>query len=188
MKQIIAGFLILCGMGLMAACTKENAVYLESDTQEEYGETASEASVCQPASCYVYICGAVAEPGVYEVPEGGRICDALELAGGLTAEAEPTALNQAQTVEDGQMIRVPTREEARLEAEAEQTAEDGRVNINTATVQELMELPGIGASKAESIVSYREEHGAFSRPEELMNITGIKSGVYEKIRESIRVD
>lgn len=188
MKQIIACFLILCGMGLLAACTKENTVYLESDTQEEYGEAASETSVCQPASCYVYICGAVENPGVYEVPEGARICDVAELAGGLTAEADLTALNQAEIVADGQMIRVLTHEEVIMEETAAQEAADGRVNINTATAEELMELPGIGASKAESIIAYREEHGAFSQAEELMNIAGIKSGVYEKIKNSIRVD
>lgn len=188
MKQIAACFLILCGMGLMAACGKENTVYLESDTQEECGEEAPETSVCQPASCYVYICGAVVSPGVYELPEGSRICDAVERAGGFTEEAELTALNQAEPVRDGQMIQVLTREEAGQAQAAEGETADGRVNINTATAEELMELPGIGASKAESIIAYREEHGAFSRSEELMNIAGIKSGVYEKIKNSIRVD
>lgn len=188
MKRIITCFLVLWGMGLIAACAGENAVYLESDTQEEYDESASETFACQPASCCVYICGAVVAPGVYEVPEGSRIYQVLDLAGGFTEDAAATEINQAEPVRDGQMLRVPTVEEAAAEEAEAQSAADGRVNINTASAQELMGLPGIGESKAQSIVAYREEHGAFAEPEELMNITGIKAGVYEKIKNSIRVD
>lgn len=188
MKQIITCFFVLWGMGNIAACARENTVYLESDTQEEYEESASETLACQPASCCVYICGAVVNPGVYEVSEGARIFQVLELAGGLTEDAAVTELNQAEPVQDGQMIYIPTLEEAAVQAAKEQEAADGRVNINTASVEELMRLPGIGESKAQSIIAYREEHGAFAGTEDLMNITGIKAGVYEKIKNSIKVD
>lgn len=188
MKRIITCFLVLWGMGIITACARENTVYLESDTQEEYDESASVTFACQPASCCVYICGAVVRPGVYEVPEGSRIFQVLELAGGFTEDAAVTELNQAEPVHDGQMLRVLTVEEAAAEAAEAQETADGRVNINTASVEELMGLAGIGESKAQSIVAYREEHGAFSETEELMNITGIKAGVYEKIKNNIKVD
>ena len=93
---------------------------------------------------------------------------------------------------DGQMVRVPTKEEAQYGAESAEggakETDSGLVNINTADAGELMTLPGIGASKAESILSYRREQGSFASVEEIMNITGIKEGVYSKIKDYITVN
>lgn len=115
--------------------------------------------------------------GVYEV---------IDQAGGLLEEAGADCINQAEYVTDGQMIKILTREEMAQdlsnEAVADTSIEDEKVNINTADLALLMTLPGIGESKAGSIISYREEHGKFSSIEELMNITGIKEGVYTKIK------
>lgn len=148
--------------------------------------------------CYVYLCGAVACPGVYEVPSGSRIYEVIQLAGGLTEEASAASVNQAETVSDGQMIFLPTVEEAQAgvgtdarnvsDGAAGETAEpDGRVNLNTATGEELMTLPGIGQSKADDILAYRNECGGFSSIEEIMNVTGIKEGLYNRIKDNIRV-
>ena len=138
---------------------------------------------------YVQVSGAVNHPGVYELPLGSRVFQALELAGGMTQEAQES-INQAQTLEDGQMIWVPTVEEAAAlpEQQPESLAkDDGKVNLNTATKEELQTLPGIGEAKAQSIVAWREEHGSFTQIEDIMKIEGIKEGVFSKIKDSVKV-
>ncbi len=139
---------------------------------------------------YVQVSGAVNHPGVYEMPLGSRVFQALELAGGMTQEAQEKSINQAQTLEDGQMIWVPTVEEAAAlpEQQPESLAkDDGKVNLNTATKEELQTLPGIGEAKAQSIVAWREEHGSFTQIEDIMKIEGIKEGVFSKIKDSVKV-
>ncbi|MBP3487549.1 MAG: helix-hairpin-helix domain-containing protein [Roseburia sp.] len=153
--------------------------------------------------CCVYVCGAVRSPGVYILDAGARIYEAIALAGGLAENAGLTAVNQAQEICDGQMIYIPTKEEAAAYPAASQTAAgsaseqtaqaageqeaDGRVNLNTASEAELMTLSGIGQSKAEAILLYRETHGGFSSVEEIMNVDGIKEGSYNRIKDSIKV-
>lgn len=158
--------------------------------------------------CYVYICGAVRQPGVYVLDSGSRIYEAVALAGGLTAEASAESVNQALEVSDGQMIRILTKEETAAgageiatntndsdsgqptsadDSRSAQQADDGKININTASVSELMTLPGIGQKKAESIISYRESNGAFSDIEQIMSVDGIKEGVYNRVKEFIKV-
>ena len=139
---------------------------------------------------YVQVSGAVNHPGVYELPLGSRVFQALEPAGGMTQEAQEKSINQAQTLEDGQMIWVPTVEEAAAlpEQQPESLAkDDGKVNLNTATKEELQTLPGIGEAKAQSIVAWREEHGSFTQIEDIMKIEGIKEGVFSKIKDSVKV-
>lgn len=135
----------------------------------------------------VYVCGEVRKPGVYELEEGGRIVDAVEAAGGMTEEAFCTWLNLAEPLSDGQKVEVPSKEQAENLRNEEQEAQSGLVNLNTASQEELMTLTGIGESKAQAIISYREEHGDFERPEELMEIPGIKEGVFQKIQDQITV-
>ena len=174
----------------------------EAQAASPAGSTTDVAEVSGTAACFVYVCGAVDEPGVYELPEGSRICDAISLAGGLTAEACVDVVNQAEPVTDGQMIRIPTKAEAEAgltglnESSADAStgtqvsagADDGRVNLNTAGTAEFMTLPGIGEAKAASIVAYRKSHGAFGTVEEIMNVEGIKEGVYNRIKEYIKVN
>ncbi len=140
---------------------------------------------------FVYICGAVVRPGVYELPAGSRIVQVIEAAGGLTEDADSLLVNQAKIVEDGEQIRIFTKEEAeeveiQMNTETGTTA-DGKVNINTATAEVLMTLSGIGEAKAEAIIQYREEHGDFTVIEDIMNIPGIKEAVFSKIRDRITV-
>ena len=132
---------------------------------------------------YVYVCGQVNEPGVYALSREARICDALEMAGGVTEDGWPEALNQAEHMTDGQTLYVPSHDET---TEVQSEAEDGLVDINRANKEQLMTLPGIGESKADVIIQYREEHGAFVSPEELMQIPGIKEGVFNKIKDKIK--
>lgn len=167
-----------------------------SNTTEETG--LSNEVVAEQGMVSVYICGAVNEPGVYELPEASRIYQAIEKAGGMTEEAMETYLNLAEQVEDGQKIYVPTKEEVEsgevenigvsISTTQESEGGSGKVNINAASKEELMTLTGIGEAKAESIIEYRETVGAFSEPEDIQNITGIKDGVYSNIEDEIIVE
>lgn len=130
------------------------------------------------------MCGKVKSPGVYQVSADARVFDALELAGGVLEDGNAEILMQAGHMTDGETIYVPGIDE---EVSMAGKNQDDRVNINTATLEELMTLSGIGESKAELIVSYREEHGAFQAIENLMDIPGIKEGVFNKIKDRIKV-
>lgn len=132
---------------------------------------------------YVYVCGHVNAPGVYRLSADARVCDALELAGGVTEDGKPEALNQAECMTDGQTLYVPGADEEVEQDAAQET--DNLIDINRADKAALMTLPGIGESKADIIIQYREEHGAFSSIEELMEIPGIKEGVFNKIKNNI---
>lgn len=144
---------------------------------------------------YCYICGAVKNPGVYECLEGARLVELVKMAGGFTKNAKDTYLNLARMVSDSEQIYVPTRKEAEEQMEyglrdstegLTKNMED-KVNINTADIDKLTSLPGIGQAKAKSICSYREEHGAFQSIEELKNVEGIKNGVYNKVKDLIAI-
>ena len=167
-------------------------------------ETASEAET--PSVWVVHICGAVNRPGVYTFPEGSRVCDAVEAAGGLSDDAAVSSINQAALLSDGLQIVVPSEEEAEglspqgassgifssgvysadSAGETGQSA-GGLVNINTASLDELMTLPGIGQTRAEAIVAYRQERGGFQTIEDIMKVSGIKEGSFEKLKEKITV-
>ena len=178
---------------LLAGCGKTEAVFYDSGIEElpaEAGTEQTEQTEEQKQtehSVWVYVCGSVNHPGVYELSEGSRITDAIEAAGGMTEEAADTYLNLAETLSDGQKIEVPSLEEAEALTEAGKTGAAGLVNLNRATEEELMTLSGIGASKAKEIIRYRETKGGFGKPEDLMKIPGIKEGVFHKIRDQITV-
>ena len=206
-KTVIFLFLILCMTAVNTGCQKkqetdfilenpkehtDNEKQTEGNKDIKEGKSDSEKEK-STENIFVYVCGAVQKPGVYEFLPGQRICDVIAAAGGLSEQAAGDSLNQAEVLSDGQMLRVLTTEEAAAATEqpGQETAEssrDGRVDINTADASALMSLPGIGQSKADAIIAYRNEHGAFKAPEELMNISGIKEGVYQKIKDSIKVN
>lgn len=149
-------------------------------------EVAREGSV-SARTAYVHICGEVESPGVYEVAEDARICDVLLLAGGFTKNAATDAVNMAQKVTDGMQVVVPSVEEAAERQALAEAEADGRVELNTATLEQLCTLPGIGESRARAILAYREEHGGFSVTEELMQVSGIKEGTFNRLRELIYI-
>ena len=126
-------------------------------------------------------------PGVVEIAEGSRAEEALRLAGGMTQEADPFYVNLAETVTDGQKLYFPTTEEAKRLETAAKAAEEGLVNINTASEEELCTLPGIGASRAADIVRYREKNGSFQTKEDIMKVSGIKQNAYDKLCDKITV-
>lgn len=195
---------------------------------EDSGETVSERDfeTVEPATVesrlekiFVYVCGSVRQPGVYEFQDGARIYEAVEAAGGMLEEADSRAVNLAAELKDQMQIYIPSQAETAggqsasgnaqesyvltgdasngadsapvsggADSQAEAGGTDSRININTAQESQLTTLPGIGPSKAKDIIEYREAHGAFSSVEELMDIPGIKSGVFDKIKDKVTVD
>lgn len=144
---------------------------------------------------YVYVCGAVAAPGVVQLPEGARVYEALDAAGGMTAEAADYAVNQAAVLTDGEQVTVPTREQAKQwtgdaasgKRSASEPESGGRVSINRAEAEELMTLPGIGEARAADIIEYRDTSGGFGSIEEIKNISGIGDALFEKIKDRIEL-
>ncbi|MCM1105596.1 MAG: helix-hairpin-helix domain-containing protein [Blautia sp.] len=183
---------------LLAGCGHRGSAEFLLNTQraEAVEEVTAEQQERQEAEAVllVYVCGQVQAPGVYELPAGSRICDALKAAGGLTDLASPDYWNLAEPLEDGAMISFPTREEAEEKRAAEEVqavsseAGDGRVNINTADLARLMRIPGIGQARGEAILAYRSEHGAFAKEEDILQVSGIGSAVFEGMRDYITVD
>lgn len=218
-NKTIRYLLILMSMLVFSGCGRQEGVFYDgsgqirqegtvqeqsgreqNDREEAGAEGKSILETQQAGVCFIHICGAVVCPGVYQVPEGSRLYEAISQAGGLSADACDYMVNQAQIVTDGMQIYIPTVQEAETVQSAypaagsgadwvmgrEQT-QDGSVNLNSATKEQLMTLPGIGESRAEAIIAYRQEHGGFSNVEELMNVSGIKQGVYDRLKERIRV-
>uniref|UniRef100_UPI004056451A helix-hairpin-helix domain-containing protein n=1 Tax=Acetatifactor sp. TaxID=1872090 RepID=UPI004056451A len=200
MCTFICGSMSGCGVrdAAMVIPLEETAAEIDRENQEaDIGRNnltdsaeISDTNVCgqeeQSLIC-VYICGAVVTPGVYEMPEGSRINDALQAAGGFAENAGKEQVNLAATVTDGQQIYFPTEEEAKEMVLASQEVTDGLVDINTADAALLMTLPGIGEARAEAIIAYREEHGAFKKTEDLQNVPGIKENMYKKLCDKIIV-
>ena len=172
----------------------------------------SDASSEEAKTLVVHICGAVSAPGVYELPAGSRIIDAVEAGGGFLPEADEACCNLAEEIVDGCQIYIMTKTESCADGQTEKKAgiqtspdsdmqttdinmrsnsatalDNGLVNLNTADVAALMTLPGIGESRAKAIISYREQHGAFAQIEDIMKISGIKQAAFSKIKDKITV-
>ena len=155
----------------------------------------SETEAMAPAFV-VHVCGEVANPGIYELPAGSRIYEAVKAAGGFTENAAEESVNLASPIEDGVQIRIYSKEEAETLAagaapfdgfEASGEGKEPVVNLNTATKEELMTLSGIGESRAEDIIRYREENGGFQNIEDIMKVSGIKDAAFQKIKDRITV-
>lgn len=168
---------------MLTGCSADEEVMVADEQIEGVQQEELQESHTEENEIYVYVCGHVKTPGVYTLEPESRICDALDLAGGVTEDGNPEALAQAEYVTDGQTIYVPGLNDETGISEKE----DGLIDINTADKEMLMTLPGIGESKADIIIQYREEHGKFESIEDLMNIPGIKEGVFNKIKDGIRV-
>lgn len=135
----------------------------------------------------VHVSGEVVNAGVYQLPDGSRIEDALAAAGGSKSEADLNSLNLASPVQDGQKINVARIGESPFIDTNSDPPISGKVNINTATQSELESLPGIGPGRAADIIAYRQEFGAFDTIEEIQKVPGIGPGLYETIQNNIFV-
>lgn len=174
------------GKSETAPATSLELINAESPQQTEPPE--NDVPVIE-TTLMIDIKGQVVSPGVYELPAGSRMQDAVQAAGGFTTEADSRAINLALVVVDETSLYVPAiGEEITLPAASSQTASasgGGLVNINLASETELMELPGIGPSKAAAILAYREEIGRFKTPEELTEVTGIGDKTFEQLKDLI---
>lgn len=184
---------LLCGCGDEG---NEDVILIGSADADALTEMSGESDTAQPdlepSMIRVYVCGAVADPGVVEIPKDSRIEDALLAAGGFLPDALIEAVNLADWVSDGQMLYFPTVEEAAAwtplqESQNFQNGQGEFVNINTADAALLCTLPGIGEAKAADIIAYREAHGGFAYCEDIMKVPGIKTSIYEKICDKITV-
>lgn len=137
---------------------------------------------------YIHIVGAVKKPGVYTFQKKPRVIEVVEKAGGFTKDAVTTEVNQAEVVEDGTQLTIASQKDPKeKDGQLAEQVEAEKVNLNTATKEQLMTLSGIGEAKAVAIIAYREEKGKFQKTEDLMNIPGIKEGVFDKIKSQICV-
>jgi competence protein ComEA len=174
----------------------------EEGTEAVFGEISANASdsdaadtedvVASEDTITVYVCGAVVQEGVYELPAGSRISDALLMAGGYDENALHGYVNLAERLEDGERIYFPDYQELEelgiVPISSTESSESGLVNINTADAEMLKTLPGIGDAKAADIIAYREEHGAFSSIEDIKNVSGIGESIYNRISSGITVN
>ena len=183
-----------------------------SDADIDNGSEAVFDKEMQQAIIYVDVCGAVANPGVFQLAAGSRVFQAIEAAGGYLPEAALTCVNRAGVLTDGQQLYILTQEEMERQGldpaemsgvsdgqmngsagtgqNTEMTAQvqqDNRININTADEAQLTTLTGIGATRAQAIIAYREENGPFAAIEDIMNVQGIKEGTFAKIKDEIVV-
>ena len=164
----------------------------DSDESKENDNSSSDTN----ENIVVYVCGAVNLPGVYTLTSKQRIADAVSAAGGFSDDAQTDAVNLAGIPCDGDKIRIPFQGEeinennSAEEQDSENNSEikDDRININTADKSLLMSISGVGEAKADAIISYREKNGNFTAVEEIMNIEGIKEGVFNKIKDKICVN
>ena len=163
------------------------------------GKGQSESEQVQDAELVVYVCGQVANPGVYEFPPGSRIGDAIERAGGFGPDAATNALNLAQSLQDEQQVYVPSNDESQVPESSSQNApatsantgvsgqSDALVNINTASAAELVSLPGVGEATAAKIIASRDSEGPFQAIEDLKRVSGIGDKKYEALKDLICV-
>jgi competence protein ComEA len=177
---------ILLGIlfGLLAAGVILLVVMSNREKAVEHREPMPEAGIA------VDVGGAVTNPGVYQLPVGSRVEDAIEAAGGMLPEAYTEIVNMAGPLTDGRKVLVPLKPaESEYGSSTEATVGDsgGLININTADKAALMTLPGIGETKANAIIAYRTENGAFTDPEQLMEVNGIGPGTYDNLKDLITI-
>ncbi len=155
------------------------------------GEAVTLRSVPTDKPIVVHITGAVPRPGVYALPQGARVQDGISAAGGFLAEADKSNINLAELLEDGEKLDIPFIEGGSpvlatpLPQVIATTTE--LININTASAAELDTLPGIGPTTAQKIIDYRTQNGPFVNPEDIINVSGIGPGTYERLKDLITV-
>lgn len=186
-RAISIGFLFCVVLG--GCGSREEIIPFVSPVPEAtYAPVSTEETAAgEPQEICVYICGAVEAPGVVLLPEGSRAVDAVAAAGGLTEDAAETSVNLAQRLEDSQMLYIPTEAEAAADEAMHREEEAGLININTADAETLCTLPGIGETRANAIIAYREQNGPFSSVEDIMQVSGIKENLYGQFCDRITV-
>lgn len=158
---------------------------IQTEFLDETKEVLESDSLTSQGQIWVHVCGEVKNPGVYSLSAGSRVFDAIEAAGGFTKKADETSLNLALTLEDEGKIYVA--EKGKEDDKAGAADSSGKVNLNTATLEELMTLPGIGEVRARAILSFRDQKGGFQKIQDLLEVEGIKEGIFKKLESLIVV-
>ena len=169
-----------------------SAVSKDSSSEKEVKKEEKEESAEQDLIT-VDVKGAVKSPGIYDLPVGSRVHDAVQKAGGLTEEADSKSLNLAQKVSDEALVYVPTKgEEAASQQAASGTtpssSKEKKVNLNKASLEELKQVKGLGGKRAQDIIDHREANGKFKSVDELKKVSGIGAKTIEKLKDYVTVD
>ncbi len=164
------------------------AVSKDSSTEKEVKEEPVEQDLIT-----VDVKGAVQSPGIYDLPVGSRVNDAVQKAGGLTEQADSKSLNLAQKVSDEALVYVPTKGEETASQQAgsgtaSSTSKEKKVNLNKASLEELKQVKGLGGKRAQDIIDHRESNGKFKSVDELKKVSGIGAKTIEKLKDYVTVD
>ena len=164
------------------------AVSKDSSTEKEVKEEPVEQDLIT-----VDVKGAVKSPGIYDLPVGSRVNDAVQKAGGLTEQADSKSLNLAQKVSDEALVYVPTKGEEAASQQAgpgtaSSTSKEKKVNLNKASLEELKQVKGLGGKRAQDIIDHREANGKFKSVDELKKVSGIGAKTIEKLKDYVTVD
>lgn len=192
-------FIVLMGIIclIFSSCNspKEEVVVIEQPEEKQNKSQTAKHSEEEEAWIWVDISGAVNTPGVYRMKQGSRVFEAVQEAGGFLENADTAGINQASILSDGEKLQIYTIEEAEqmemqpkeFSGSSENTDVDGKININTADLAKLQEIPGVGEKKAQSIMEYRETCGGFQSIEQLQEVPGIKGKTFDKVKDYITV-
>lgn len=189
--MVLGGFFILKPVAQTPA--KESNLQTEVTTvsKDEKEDKNQKEEVVEQDLITVDVKGAVKSPGIYDLPVGSRINDAVQKAGGLTDNADSKSINLAQRISDEALVYVPTKEEATSQeahSNASNTKENKKVNLNKASLEELKQVKGLGAKRAQDIIDHRESNGKFKSVDELKKVSGIGAKTIEKLKEYVTVD
>ena len=164
---------------------------ISKDSTDEKDDKNQKEEVVEQDMITVDVKGAVKSPGIYDLPVGSRINDAVQKAGGLTENADSKSINLAQRISDEALVYVPTKEEAtnqETHSTASNSKENKKVNLNKASLEELKQVKGLGAKRAQDIIDHRESNGKFKSVDELKKVSGIGAKTIEKLKDYVTVD
>lgn len=200
MRRLISAALgivmiILAGCSFSVPVREEESIDSTTVIKAERKEQENTEQV-RETEIYVHVCGCVKKPGVYQLHFGARTQEAIDAAGGFSEKANQTAWNLAEVLQDGMQVYIPSKDETKEALNEEQSLgkdlsasqKEDTVNINTASKEELMTLPGIGESRADAVIACREEKGSFTSIEEIKDVAGIGDGIFNRIKDLITVN
>lgn len=179
---------------LSESATKDGSAsssFTDADKEAATKEKTNENTPDKSGSIVVYISGAITNPGVYTLATSARVNDLVKMAGGLSDNAEQSAINLASPISDGEHVHIPAQGEVAVAIDNAQGGvqgeESGKININTASAAQLEELPGIGPALSQTIITWREDNGRFTSPEDLLEVSGIGQAKYAKLKDLVSV-
>ena len=194
MGLVLGGFFLLKPVAQTPAKEsnlQSEVIAVPKDSTDEKEDGNQKEEVVEQDLITVDVKGAVKTPGIYDLPVGSRINDAVQKAGGLTDNADNKSINLAQKISDEALVYVPTKEEATSQAtqsNASNSKENKKVNLNKASLEELKQVKGLGAKRAQDIIDHRDSNGKFKSVDELKKVSGIGAKTIEKLKEYVTVD